>query len=61
LSDVSTRGVAIAPGKSIHDLYRERIPLYESHADITVHCDTMNPEQVVSAVVRSLPAGMGTR
>ncbi len=38
LSDVITRGVAIAPGKSIDDLYLERVPLYEKYADLTVRC-----------------------
>jgi shikimate kinase len=59
LSDVITRGVAIAPGKSIDDLYGERVPLYEAYADLTVHCREMAPEQVAAAVIRSLPADMG--
>lgn len=55
LSDVITRGVAIAPGKSIDDLYAERIPLYAAWADLTIHCSRMAPEQVASAVVQALP------
>ena len=54
LSDVITRGVAIAPGKSIDDLYLERVPLYEKYADLTVHCQKKHPEQVVEAILRSL-------
>jgi shikimate kinase len=59
LSDVITRGVAIAPGKSIDDLYVERVPLYEAYADLTIHCGQMAPEQVAGAVVRALPPGLG--
>lgn len=59
LSDVITRGVAIAPGKSIDDLYKERIPLYDTYADLTVHCGKMVPEQLVAAVLNSLPADKG--
>jgi shikimate kinase len=54
LSDVITRGVAIAPGKSIDDLYLERVPLYETYADLTVQCRKKHPEQVVEAILRSL-------
>lgn len=55
LSDVITRGVAIAPGRSIDDLYLERVPLYEKYADLTVQCRKKFPEQVVEAILRSLP------
>ena len=37
LGDLHARGVAIAPGSTLQDLYDERTPLYEKHADITVN------------------------
>ena len=37
LGDLHARGVAIAPGSTLHDLYDERTPLYEKYADITVN------------------------
>ena len=37
LGDLHARGVAIAPGATLQDLYNERVPLYEKYADITVH------------------------
>lgn len=55
LADVITRGVAIARGKTIDDLYRERVPLYERYADLTVHCQKKFPDQVMAAILRSLP------
>lgn len=36
LGDLHARGVAIAPGATLLDLYNERVPLYEKYADITV-------------------------
>ena len=36
LGDLHARGVAIAPGATLQDLYDERVPLYEKYADITV-------------------------
>lgn len=42
LGDYSHRGVVIREGKTLRDMYRERIPLYEKYADITVDStDTM--------------------
>ena len=37
LGDLHARGVAIAPGSTLQDLYDERTPLYEKYADITVN------------------------
>ena len=37
LGDLHERGVAIAPGKTLRDLFDERTPLYEKYADITVN------------------------
>lgn len=42
LGDYSHRGVVIREGKTLRDMYCERIPLYEKYADITVDStDTM--------------------
>ncbi len=39
LGDYSKRGIVLAPGKTICDLYEERTPLYEKYADLIVNCD----------------------
>lgn len=39
LGDLNARGVALKPGQTLEDLYRERTPLYEKYADFTVECD----------------------
>lgn len=37
LGDLHNRGVSIKSGQTLRDLYDERIPLYESYADIIVN------------------------
>ena len=39
LGDFSKRGVVLENGKTLHDLYAERAPLFEKYADITINCD----------------------
>jgi shikimate kinase len=38
LGNLKARGVVIAPGMTIADLWRERHPLYQSYADVDVVC-----------------------
>ena len=42
LGDFAHRGVILRNGSGLHDMYEERIPLYEKYADITV--DVHRPE-----------------
>ncbi len=50
LEDVVARGVVIAPGKSVHDLYAERHPLYLANGDLTVETTGLTPAQVVDRI-----------
>lgn len=50
LGDISSRGIALARGRTIADLFEERIPLYERWADITVECETLPFERVVDRI-----------
>ena len=36
LGDLKKRGVVLKPGQTLQDLYKERIPLYEKYAHLTV-------------------------
>ena len=54
LSDIKSRGVAIADGLTIDDLYAERAPLYEKYANVTVNCDGKTAEECVDAIVDAL-------
>jgi shikimate kinase len=48
------RGLAIAPGQTFRELYDERRPLYERHADITIDCTGLMHEEVVRRIVDAL-------
>jgi len=55
VTDQETRGIAKSAEQSFADVFRERTPLYERHAEIVVDCDALTPEQVVEAICRALP------
>jgi len=54
LGDLTTRGVVIAPGQTLAELYAERLPLYRQYADITVPVAGMNHGACVSEVLQRL-------
>lgn len=54
LNNIKTRGVTLAPGQSIEDLYKERIPLYEKESDITVDADGLDLEETVTKIAEAL-------
>lgn len=55
LGDLHERGVAIAPGKTLRDLFDERTPLYEKYADVAILIQNGNTvRQSVNAIKRFL-------
>lgn len=38
IRNLSTRGIAAEPGQTLTDILRQRAPLYERYADLTVDC-----------------------
>ena len=54
LTNITTRGVVMAPGKTLLDLYHERVPLYERWADVTIEADGLTTEQTVQVIARRL-------
>jgi len=54
LDDVNARGVVIAPGQNLGDLYAERHPLYSKYAYVTIKTDGLTPDQVVRDIVELL-------
>ncbi len=54
LDDLDARGVAIAPGRDLSDLYAERHPLYLRYADQTVETDMLIPDAVVKQLITLL-------
>ena len=54
LSDLKGRGVVLREGQTLEDLYRERVPLYEQYADITVNEDGKDLEETMETVLHAL-------
>lgn len=54
LGDIKNRGVVVREGQTLHDLYAERIPLYEKYADITIDEAGKNPEETIAAIIEAL-------
>lgn len=53
LNNIKTRGVTLAKGQTLEDLYNLRIPLYEKHADIVIDADGMTVEEVVERIMEA--------
>lgn len=56
LSNLATRGVTLREGQTLHDLYDERIPLYEKEADFVLDASDLEIEQTVEAIVQRIRA-----
>lgn len=50
IRNISSRGIAMNTGQTLVDVYKERIPLYKSNADITVNCYGKHMEQIVTEI-----------
>lgn len=48
ISNIKTRGIAMKDGKTIFDIYSERIPLYEKYADIVIDAEGTSIEECVT-------------
>ncbi len=54
LGDLVARGVVLKEGFTLLDMYNERLPMYEKHADLTVEIDGKTIVQTVEAVRKVL-------
>jgi len=55
LRNIKTRGVAMGKGQTLDDLYKQRVPLYEKYADITVITNNKrNMEDTVADIMAQL-------
>ena len=50
LGDLNKRGVAVRDGQTLLDLYKERVPLYEKYADITIDCHSKSIREIVAEI-----------
>lgn len=54
LGDYSKRGVVLKPGQTLYGLYKERIPLYNKYANITIYCDGNAFPRFQGSVIRAI-------
>jgi len=54
LGNLATRGVTLAPGQTLRDLYDYRLPFYEKYADVTVDADQPRLEDTVELALAAL-------
>lgn len=54
VNNIKTRGIAMRKGKTLAEVYEERIPIYESYADIVVDGDRTTIEEGVELIIDAL-------
>ena len=50
LGDLKERGVVISPGKTLQELYNERICLYQKYCDIEINCEKKELKDIVGEI-----------
>lgn len=51
IKNITTRGIAMVPGCTIEDLYKERASLYEKYADIIIDTEALTAEETVEKII----------
>ena len=54
LETIKGRGVVLKDGQGLHDLYEERIPLYEKYADIVIDEEGLSVEETIEKILEVL-------
>lgn len=54
LRNIKTRGVTLAKGQTLEDLYHQRIPLYEKYADVVIESEGCSVEDLVEKIIQAL-------
>lgn len=54
LNNIKTRGVTLAKGQTLADLYARRVPLYEKHADLVIEADGCTVEEVIEKIIEAV-------
>ncbi|MBC8061985.1 MAG: shikimate kinase [Clostridiaceae bacterium] len=52
LDNITTRGVVLATGQNLKDMYNERAPLYEKYSDVIIDCSNKVVEEIISNVIK---------
>lgn len=59
IKNITARGIAMAAGQSLAELYAERVPLYEKYADVVFDCTERQIEESVGAIALISAAYLG--
>ncbi len=59
IDNFAQRGLARRPDQSLADLYRERVPLYERYADLTIDCAGKTAAAVATTIIDKLNERFG--
>lgn len=54
IQNITTRGIVMDNGKSLKDIYDERVCLYEKYADIIIDCNHKDPELCLQNMIIKL-------
>jgi shikimate kinase len=54
LNNITTRGIVLAAGQSLREMYDQRVPFYEKYADITIDCSVGDFEKCIGNVIDEL-------
>lgn len=54
IRNITTRGVVLKKGKTLEDMYNERLPLYRKYYDEIIYCDNNTVEETVEAIVKAM-------
>ena len=54
LNNIMTRGIVLATGQSLGDMYNQRVPFYEKYADITINCSGIDFETCIGNILDEL-------
>ena len=59
LKNIKTRGIAAAKGMTVEDIFNERNPYYEKHADLHIDCLSGSIEENAAAIIDAVTGGKG--
>lgn len=54
VQNIRTRGISMAPGETLAELFRERVPLYRQYADLTISLEGLDFETELEKILLSL-------
>jgi shikimate kinase len=59
LNNITTRGIVLVAGQSLREMYDQRVPFYETYADITIDCSDGDFEKCIGNVIDELHSFLG--